>query len=86
MAWAREQTPSEPSPCVPYVSDCRRVRLEISAESIHFPEWGGDGPGQRNPIVMARVYLAEPFCKNKECRGWVGPCRECSPLAERRLQ
>src|SRR5271156_610345 len=85
MKWAREQAPSEPSPCGPYVSGRRRVRLEISQETTSINKrWGCS----LLIVYVAKVYLAEPRC-------WIGitpdeippiPCPECGPLAERRIK
>ena|SRR5271170_3527065 len=83
MKWAREQAPSEPSPCGPYVSGRRRVRLEISAELCRDYS---DSHDEHTEHVMANVYLVEPRCSATYSAEHYSINCECDPLAERRIK
>jgi hypothetical protein len=90
MTWARIHAPTYMNGPLGdgFSPQRRRVRLEIAAERVHFPEWGGDGPGQSNPVIVARAYLAEPRCSPPQNCKDNDPCSfhcECSPLAETRI-
>jgi hypothetical protein len=79
MWWAMAQAPSEPSPCGPYVSERRAVRLEFGEEAIPQGQYFVSG-------IVARVYLRDPRCFHGSTLEVDYPPKcECGPIAERRL-